>query len=139
MNYLPPQIMPKNSMLSPKRKSGLCSKNPQIEEEQSVDCLNYNGEMLPGTTSSILSGMIESNSMFPLLTVPWCMVQGGLDKLVDVENILKLYIFYSLVSLIVQEIQSVCHRQKIRLFYSTMTAGTTFGMKKKLLMPFLSQ
>lgn len=64
--------MPKYKLIKPKK--GLSSKNPQISEDLSKDEYTYSGEMRPGTANTILNTMDESQHMFNLLKVPWCLV-----------------------------------------------------------------
>jgi hypothetical protein len=51
------------------------------------DPYTYKEEMLPGTAKSILTGMVDSEKLFPEFRSSWLLVQGGLDKLVDVDYV----------------------------------------------------
>jgi hypothetical protein len=52
------------------------------------DPYTYSDNMPPGTMKSVVEGMEEAFLHYEKLTVPWVLVQGAVDKLVDVRKFL---------------------------------------------------
>ena len=65
-----------------------------METEYRDDPFRYNGKMKARTLKTIFSAMHESFSMINKFTAPWILIQGGLDKLVDVIFMMKIIARY---------------------------------------------
>ena len=48
------------------------------------DPYTYTDKMSPGTLKAVVEGMENADKLYDKLTTPWILIQGALDKLVDV-------------------------------------------------------